>query len=118
MTPATTEIPRDAWRSYFDNYSRHLPAIDATVEVNDPELGSQIVAEGMRLTGLTYDHGNDIFVIGLAREGEEVFEHVVDHPQKILIASIDGVESIDVEDSERRHTIVSLEPELELPDPE
>jgi hypothetical protein len=91
--------------------------LSARVTAYGPELGSQIVAEGMRLTGLTYDRGDDIFVIWFAREGEEVFEHVVDHPQKILVATVDGVESIDVEDAERRHTIVSLEPELELPAP-
>lgn len=110
MTPATTEIPRAAWRSYFDNYSRDLPALEATVEVNDPELGSQIVAEGLMLTGLTYDDRDDVFVIGLAREHEEVFEHLIDHPQKILIAAIEGIESFDVQDAERRQTIVNLQP--------
>jgi hypothetical protein len=115
MTPATKEIPQGAWRSYFDDYSRHLPAIEATVEVNDPELGSQLVAEGLMLTGLTYDDRDDVFVIGLAREGEEVFEHLVEHPEKILVAGLDALESVDVQDAEQRQTIVSLQPAPELP---
>jgi len=116
MTPATTEIPRGAWRSYFDNYSRHLPAQEATVEVDDPELGAQVVAERLLLTGLTYDDRDDVFVIGLAREGEEVFEHMVEHPQKIIVATIDGLASIDVEDAEQRKTTVNLEAVPELPE--
>jgi hypothetical protein len=115
MTPATTEIPRGAWRSYFDDYSKHLPALEATVEVEDPELGPQIIADGLVLTGLTYDDRDDVFVIGLERDGEEVFEHLVEHPEKIVVAGIDGLESIDVQDAERRQTIVSLQPPPELP---
>jgi Family of unknown function (DUF5335) len=115
MTPATTDIPRGAWRSYFDDYSRHLPAVEATVEVDDPELGPQTIAEGLLLTGLTYDDRDDVFVIGLAREGQEVFEHMVERPQKILVAAIDELESVDVEDAERRRTIVNLQPAPELP---
>jgi hypothetical protein len=111
----TTEIPRDTWRRYFDDYSRHLPAVEATVEVDSPELGSQIVADGLLLTGLTYDDRDDVFVIGLARDGEEVFEHLVEQPQKILVASIDDLEALDIEDAERRRTIVNLQQVPELP---
>jgi hypothetical protein len=111
----TTEIPRDTWRPYFDEYSRHLPAVEATVEVDSPELGSQIVADGLLLTGLTYDDRDDVFVIGLARDGEEVFEHLVEQPQKILVATIDDLEALDIEDAERRRTIVSLQKVPELP---
>jgi hypothetical protein len=111
----TTEIPRDTWRQYFDDYSRHLPAVEATVEVDSPELGSQIVAHGLLLTGLTYDDRDDVFVIGLARDGEEVFEHLVEQPQKILVASIDDLEALDIEDAEERRTIVNLQQVPELP---
>jgi hypothetical protein len=110
----TTEIPRDTWRPYFDTYSRHLPAVEATVEVDSPQLGSQIVADGL-LTGLTYDDRDDVFVIGLARDGEEVFEHLVEQPQKILVTAIDDLEALDIEDAGQRRTIVSLQQVPELP---
>ncbi|HWF25081.1 MAG TPA: DUF5335 family protein [Solirubrobacteraceae bacterium] len=112
----TTEIPRDTWRPYFDDYSRHLPAVEATVEIDSRELGSQIVAEGLLLTGLSYDDRDDVFVIGLAREGEEVFEHLVEQPQKILVAATNELEALDIEDAEQRRTIVSLQQVPELPE--
>ncbi|HWF73327.1 MAG TPA: DUF5335 family protein [Solirubrobacteraceae bacterium] len=115
MTPATTEIPRRDWRTYFDNFSRHLPALEATVEVDGRDLGAQVIAENMLLTGLTYDDRDDVFVIGLAREGQEVMEHLVERPQQIMVAAIDILESVDVRDAEERQTIVSLRPAPELP---
>jgi hypothetical protein len=119
MTTATTEIPREAWRTYFDAYSKRLPAVEATVEVDSRELGAQILAERLLLTGLTYDDRDDVFVIGLAREGhQEVFEHLVDQPRKILVAAIDELEALDIEDAEQRRTMVSLKLVPELPGPD
>jgi hypothetical protein len=112
----TTELPRETWRAYFDNFSRHLPAMEATVEVDGKDLGAQIIAENMLLTGLTYDDKDDVFVIGLAREGEEVFEHLVERPQQIMVAAIDTLESVDVKDAEEHQTIVYLQMAPELPE--
>jgi hypothetical protein len=112
----TTELPRDTWRSYFDDFSRHLPALEAKVEVDGDDVGGQIIAENMLLTGLTYDDRDDVFVIGLAREGKEVFEHLVQRPQQILVTATDTLESVDVKDAEQRQTIVYLTPAPDLPD--
>jgi hypothetical protein len=114
----TTEIPRDTWRSYFDTFSRHLPALEATVEVDGKDVGAQVVAENMLLTGLTYDDRDDVFVIGLAGKGEEVFEHLVERPQQIFVAALEALESVEVKDAEERETIIYLHPAPELPPPD
>jgi hypothetical protein len=114
----TLEIPRDAWRGYFDHLSRTLGTVEATVEVAGRDLGAQVAADHLFLTGVTYDDRDDVFVIGLDAPGgpPEDFEHLVSHPEKIFIATGNGMEmAIDIEDAERHQTIIRLERPPELP---
>jgi hypothetical protein len=109
MTTTTQEIPREAWREYFDTLAKVLPTVEATVEVVGRDLGDQFVAERALLTGISYDHKDDVLVIGLDTPGglpEEV-EHIVYHPLRVMVTSMeDGSTVIDVEDAERHQTII------------
>jgi hypothetical protein len=121
MAPTTQEIPRDAWRPYFDDLSRHLGTVEATVEVDGRDLGAQVVAERLVLTGVSYDNKDDVVVIGLDAPGgqREEFEHLVDHPQKVMIAAGTGdrVElAIDIEDAAHHQTIIRVERPPALPE--
>jgi hypothetical protein len=114
MPTATQELPRDTWRGYFDELSRTLGSVDATVEVVGDDIGAQVEAERLVLTGLTYDNRDDIFVIGLDAPGglQEEVERMVDHPERIFVATGDDppVEmTIDIHDAERRQTIIRIE---------
>jgi hypothetical protein len=118
--PATEEIPRDAWRPYFDQLSKRLPTMEATVEVSGQDLGTQPLADHLLLTGLTYDNKDDVFIIGLDAPGgpPEDMEHLVEHPQRIFVAT--GLDTrtelaIDIEDDQDHRTIVRLERPPELP---
>jgi Family of unknown function (DUF5335) len=119
MSEITQEIPRDSWRSYFDDLSRGLKTVEATVEVDGPEVGAQIEAERLVLTGVTYDSGDDIFVIGLDAPGgdPEELQRVIDHPQRIFVEGElpELGMTIAIEDAEGNRTIVTLEPPPELP---
>ena len=113
MSPTTQEIPRDTWSPYFDELSKTLGTVEATVEVVGPDIGAQIEAERLVLTGLTYDDRDDVVVIGLDAPGgpPEDLERMVEHPQKILIATGDTppIEmTIDIQDAEERQTIIRL----------
>jgi hypothetical protein len=112
MATSTREIPQEEWHAYFDDFSRDLPDRVAKVEVAGREVGAQIEAEGPRLTGISYDHKDDIVVIGLDAPGglKEDLEHIIYHPQKIYIAEEDGETIFDIEDSEQVQTLVRLEP--------
>lgn len=119
MEQITQEVPRDAWRSYFDHLSRGLATVEATLEVDGPGIGAQIEVEHLALTGVTYDGGDDILVIGLDAPGgdPEELERVIDHPQRIFVEGEfpkDGM-AIAIEDAERNRTIVTLERPPELP---
>ena len=120
MAPDTLELPRDTWRSYFDDFSKTLVAAEATVEVDGQDLGAQILAERLVLTGVTYDNKDDIVVIGLDAPGgdPEDYEHIVSAPKRIFVAAGDGLEvetAIDIEDAEDHRTIVRVRPVPELP---
>ena len=75
-------------------------------------VAGQVEAEQPLLTGITYDDGDDIVVIGLDAPGglPEDLEHIVYHPQKIYLAEEDDVMIFDIEDSEEVKTLVRLEP--------
>jgi hypothetical protein len=114
----TREIPRDAWRPYFDEISRHLGTTTATVEIAGRDLGAQVAAEHLVLTGLSYDDRDDVVVIGLDAPGGyiEEAEHLVEHPQKVLVATGDdaGV-AIDIEDADAHQTIIRMASAPALP---
>jgi hypothetical protein len=118
MAPTTQELPRQAWRPYFDELSKTVGTVKATVEVDGQDLGTQVAAHDMVLTGLTYDDRDDIMVIGLDAPGgqKEEFEHMVDHPQRIFVATGEGADmAIDIEDGEHHQTIIRIERPQELP---
>jgi hypothetical protein len=108
----TREIPREEWRTFFDDFSRDLGAMLAVLEVDGRDVGAQIEAERSRLTGITYDDGDDIVVIGLAAPGDasEDLEHIVDSPQRIFLASDAEQSTFDIEDGEGRKTLLRLQP--------
>jgi hypothetical protein len=113
----TQEIPREVWRPYFDELSRTLGTVEATVEVAGNDLGAQIEAERLVLTGLTYDDKDDVFVIGLDAPGgdPEELEHLVESPEHVYVAATEGAEmAIDIEDGEHK-TIIRLERPPALP---
>ena len=62
------QLPRDGWRGYFDDLSRALATQQATVEIDGPDLGAQAQAEGLVLSGISYDDRDDILVVASLRE--------------------------------------------------
>jgi len=113
MATSTRKIPRSEWRVYFDDFSRELGELVATLEVTGEEVGAQVEAENARLTGITYDNKDDILVIGLDAIGgtSEDVERVIDKPQTIYLETQDGgALTFDVEDAEGGKTLIRLTP--------
>ena len=108
----SSELPREDWRVYFDELSRALTTTRATVEIDAPDLGAQVQAEGLVLGGISYDDRDDVLVIGLSPGGPaESLEHLVSHPQRIRVEPSAGMlpATIDVEDAEGEQTLVRLQ---------
>jgi hypothetical protein len=118
MMADTGELPRERWRTYFDDFSRGLATTQAAVEIDGPDLGAQVQSEGLLLNGITYDDRDDVLVIGLSPGGPaESLEHLVSSPQRIRVESSDGIlpSTIEVEDAEGQQTLVRLQPAPALP---
>jgi hypothetical protein len=119
MATTAQELPRERWTPYFDTLSKYLGTVEATVEIVGKDLGDQIAAERLVLTGITYDHKDDVLVIGLDAPGgsPEEYQHLISQPQKIFVApgGIGAEMVIDVEDAEGEKHIVRLERPPELP---
>ena len=117
MPTTTQELPRERWQPYFDAMSRRLPATEATVEVAGKDLGAQIAAQSLVLTGITYDRKDDVLVIGLDAPGgqREEVEHVVSHPRQIFVATEQAQTAIDVIDADDHQTIVRMHTVAQLP---
>jgi hypothetical protein len=120
MSASTQELPRETWRFYFDELSKIIGTVEATVEVVGPDVGDQIEADHLILTGITYDDRDDIVVIGLDAPGPppEDVERIVEEPQRILIATGAAPPEemvIDIEDAQQHKTIVRIERPPALP---
>jgi hypothetical protein len=114
----TDELRRDQWRLYFDDLSRRLATTRATVEIEAPELGAQVQADELLLTGISYDDRDDLLVVGLSPGGPtESLEHMVSSPQRIWVDSSTDLlpSTIEVEDAEGQRTLVRLQGAPTLP---
>jgi Family of unknown function (DUF5335) len=121
MAPTSTQtLPRDTWTTYFNTLSKDLGTTVVTIEAVGTDIGDQLAADHLVLTGISYDHKDDILVIGVDAPGgdPEEYEHTVANPQTIMVATGDPDGPpvvIDVLDAEGRHHIVSLDVAPELP---
>jgi hypothetical protein len=115
----TEQLPRETWTRYFDELSKHLGTVEATVEVVGRDIGDQLAAERLVLTGITFDHKDDVLVIGLDAPGgdPEEYEHMVEHPRSIAVTpgGTAAELAIAAEDGEGHMTIVTLARAPELP---
>src|SRR5439155_8856561 len=105
--------PRDGLGGYFADLSRALATQQATVEIDGPDLGAQAQAEGLVLSGISYDDRDDILVVASLRELRA---------SRLSISSQARSESgwspptascprpIEVEDAEGQRTLVRLGP--------
>jgi hypothetical protein len=108
-----SEIPRDDWQAYFEDFSRDQPDYLAKVEILSGEIGAETEAEGTHLAAITYDRKDDIVVIGLDGAADDVPEevqHVIDRPVKIAADEGAGGEiAFEIEDAEGTKTVLRLD---------
>jgi Family of unknown function (DUF5335) len=108
MAEDTREIPREDWTDYFDELGRLDPPPTVTVEVDGEEVGAQTEAGPSLLAAVSYDHRDDVLVVGFGSTDKRA-EHLVYAPRRVYALESDGgVEAIDVEDAEGTKTVIRL----------
>ena len=74
----TTQIPREQWSDYFDQFTRQHLRNDhndlVTLEVLSPRLGDQVYAQNARLLGLSFDPRSQAFEVLLAGADHMTFQ--------------------------------------------
>jgi hypothetical protein len=82
---ATTRVPNDQLKTYFDKFTRHFLLRESTnavdVEILSPEWGDQFAAEGAHLYGITYDPKNNALEFEI-----EGADHRVTKPKEVWTA--------------------------------
>jgi hypothetical protein len=116
----TTEIPRDTWRSYFEELTTVLGTVEATVEVIGDDGGEQVTPEHHVLTDMAYDDQDDAIVIGLEAPGPQAErrELRVEEPNRVLVVTGEPPPlevTYDIEDGEDQEWLVRLERPPALP---
>lgn len=99
---STQNILKANWKSYLDDYSKHILSEVVELDVESLELGDQIEAEWTRLKGLSYDPKNDTLYIFT-----DAIRHFIAHPKNIWIVEDAGkISTIQIEDAaEVKHLI-------------
>jgi uncharacterized protein DUF5335 len=105
-------VPKPEWRPFFDRMSKALLlGKSAEIEVASPDIGDQILAQGIPMIGVTYDSNNDLLDVALDRT-----DHLVYHPQEIVVEEgAAGLLSIAVTTADGTRQIVRLKEPLALP---
>ena len=90
---------------------QHLIGERAEVEIAGLKSGDHIEARWVPLIGITYESKGDVLEIALER-----LDHLIHRPRDIVVTdSPEGLESMEVVDSEGRKQIVKLMKPLRYP---
>lgn len=113
---ATRSIEKTAWEDYLNHVTRELGACLAEVEVAGLEIGDQVEADWVRLTGLSYDPKDDLVIVDLLSKDDKDFEHMVRKPTELVVdEEADGLTSLVVTGADGIRTILKLRKPLALP---
>ena len=111
---AMHNLPKRAWKSYFEAMSDALIGKWAEVEVASLDLGDQTVAEWLPLLGITYDDKDDLVDVSLG--GENQLNHLIRRPTQIEIVDEPGdVRSIAITTADGSVQVLKLKDPLRLP---
>ncbi len=110
VTHQTREIPRDAWRTFFDSVSKEIRGKAVDVTLCSPAFTAHQCCL-WELHGLTYDPHDDALIVSCRQQ-----EHVIDCPEAIRIER-EGVSlhSIDVQKQAGEHELITFIDPLLLP---
>ena len=108
---ASRALPKSEWKAYFDHLSKNLIGERAEVEIAGLASGGHIEARWVPLIGITYESKGDVLEIALER-----LDHPIRRPRNIVVTdSPEGLESMEVVDSEGRKQVVKLMKPLRYP---
>ncbi|HEV7814324.1 MAG TPA: DUF5335 domain-containing protein [Janthinobacterium sp.] len=108
-----SKLEKPVWKNYFDRMSKILTGKNAELEVDALEIGSQIQAEWVPLTGILYDPQSDTLAVMV-----EGLDHMIRRPASLFVDMEAGaLSSMEVIDADQVRHIIKLRDPLMLPAP-
>jgi hypothetical protein len=113
------ELAHETWSEYFDALSKELTNAPVLIEIAEATGPPMPEAERMALQTLTYDRGDDVFEVAVARVGPHppgVLRHLVDHPQRVAVDSqaMLAPMTISVDGRDGARTVIRIERDADV----
>jgi hypothetical protein len=109
----TTEIPREAWNTFFTRFSEDHETQFVAVEVMGGEIGAQIEGRSLLLGGISpADKDGQALALTLDSVNGEHLTHMVNHPTHVwLQRTADNTdEALEIESADGTRTLVRFPP--------
>jgi hypothetical protein len=110
----TREIPRDEWRTFFDEFSREHEGWIATIEVIGGEVpGDQTEADGLPFHGISAEEKGsepNAVEITVGRDPDDEITHIIPAATRVYYEHNDGRgdEGFEIESADGTKTIVLI----------
>ncbi len=103
---ATRKIEKSHLKDYLDHFSSIMPDEQAEIEVAGLDLGDQIEAEWVTMSGISYDPKDDVVVVDI-NNGE--LQHMIRKPVDFEVTEDEnGVHAFEIRCGEGHLHIVRL----------
>ncbi len=114
----TKTLDKATWEDYFNRFSKALGACLTEIEVAGLDIGDQIEAEWITLTGISFDPKDDIVAVDMVSKDDRNVEHLIHKPAELVLQEgTEGVNSITIVDADNHKQIIHLKKPLLLPAP-
>jgi hypothetical protein len=116
MVMISRRLEKSEWKPLFDLLSKYIvQGKRAEIEIAGLDLGDQVEAEWLPLSGIVYDHKDDIVEVALG-DGDNHVDHIIRGPREIYFVEDAGrFISLDILDANGRHQIVKVKDFMMLP---
>ena len=115
---STKTLDKVSWEDYLNHVSKALGACLTEIEVAGLDIGDQIEAEWIILSGISYDPKDDIVAVDMVSKDDKNVEHLIHKPVELVVQeSADGINSITIVDADDHKQIIHLKKPLLLPAP-
>ncbi len=109
----TQRIDKARLKDYFDHFSMIMPTELVEIEVAGLDLGDQIEAEWVPLSGISYDPKDDVVVVDL-NDGQ--VQHSIRAPAEVTVEEDDGgIRSLSIRCGEGHLHVLRLKAPRALP---
>lgn len=109
------QIEKSGWQRFFDAISTTMEGTRIGIEVIGLDIGDQIEAESLPISGITYDPNDDALYF-YAEDVDRHVGHTISSPREIYAQlGTNGLSEVVVMDSDDHKQIVRFRAPLELP---